>query len=289
MFTNYFALGNYYASYLKVLEDGFLQLGIIINYGSSVLMMMIFDFVFDLVVNLFFCFGLYLLSKKNGIDRPWLSFIPFARFYQMGRLVGKMRVFGKKVNNLGLIVAIAAAVNFVLQNVNDIIFNSGTVVEIIASGNFVVPKNTDSVVYDLMEILCDIVYVVYTIGFVFLVFPFFKYYERRHPILYTLVGVFFGITGIFVFVVRNHEKYDYISAERARYDAFYSNYGDRFGGGQNRYYDGYGGNFNGAQKDKNEKKDEEVFEEYASNDDKGANNVGGKNFDPFDDSGDDLF
>ena len=61
--------------------------------------------------------GLYTLSKKNGVDKAFLSFIPFVSYYQLGRLVGQMSVFKVKVKNLGIIVGALLFVTVVLSNI----------------------------------------------------------------------------------------------------------------------------------------------------------------------------
>ena len=99
--------------------------------------------------------------------------------------------------------------------------------------------------------------------FAFLVIGFFRYYEKRHPFLYTILGLLLGITSVFVFVVRNHDKYDYVSEMRRFYANNPYNRSGYYGGAPRN--DGYP--YEAEQRSKtNQNADKtDVFEEYSDN------------------------
>jgi uncharacterized membrane protein len=60
---------------------------------------------------------MYTIAKRQGMDSPWLAFIPFARTYLHGELGGSIMLKSKKIKNPGIWLLampfIAGAVNFV--------------------------------------------------------------------------------------------------------------------------------------------------------------------------------
>ncbi len=58
--------------------------------------------IFALVSYIFHSIGLYTIGKRMGREYPWLAFIPFARNYFQGELVGEIRLKNKKISNLGI-------------------------------------------------------------------------------------------------------------------------------------------------------------------------------------------
>jgi len=181
----------------------------------------------------------------------------------MGKLVGPARFFGVQVKNLGLVVLIAYAVSFLLTSVYDAVryanaffyvFTENSETALADYAQYINNATSTELllaIFSLVELLSFFVYA-------FMLITFFRYYEKRHPILYAVLSLIFGLSGIFVFVVRNHDKYDYIAEMRRFYERRMNEtrggtYGRSPDGNQNGYY-------GGAEKPN---ADIDVFEEYS--------------------------
>ena len=231
-----------------------------------------------IVLYVFMGIGVYRLSVNNGVSTPALAFVPFARYYQIGKLVGSVRLFGISIKNIGLIVTIAAAADFVCANLYDLLVYGRLFVDFVNEVPVTLPEST------FVTYLVDIVNVVYVVFFVFMTIALFRNYERRFFVLYSLLGLFFGITGIFVFVIRNHKKIDPAEEIRRFYQSRGMGENGRFGGpdmGGGAYSDRF--YYNDERKNTNnsshpaEKPQPDVFEEYSDK----SGKANGDNGDPF--------
>lgn len=288
-------LGGYFANiiqYLIDLENIKVSLGAYYDltgmtyiYNQQALWYFILSFAFFVVMYVFMGIGLYKLSKVNGVSNPILSFVPFARYFQMGKLVGEIRLFGKPTKNMGLIVMIVAIVEFVLKNVYDVVAYAEPFFEIIKTNTLPesIPENVYMMLLRVIGYAGDIAFFVL---FIFLVVALFRSYERKHPILYSVLGALFNLTGVFVFVIRNHKKFDYMEEMRRRYYGRY--YGDPSGGNGYNGYNGYNnnysdlnnnGNSNGSPSSRSSGSENgDVFEEYSDKDGQGNNGNSGDYF-----------
>ena len=74
-------------------------------------------FIFYIISYIFKGIGMYTIAKRQGMDSPWLAFIPFARTYLHGELGGNITLKSKTVKNPGIwflaLPFIAGAVNFI--------------------------------------------------------------------------------------------------------------------------------------------------------------------------------
>ena len=203
--------------------------------------------------------GIYVLSKNNSLDKAWFSFVPFLRYVQLGRLVGAMRVFGGVTKNLGVFVAVFAFVSFVAVEIYDVYAYYEPCRQMAIANKYFKPEVTISPATIVLSLTGSVTGVVSSILNIFLTFTFFRLYERKHPILYSIIGLLFNLSGIFIFVVRKNKKLDYSSV----YERF--NFRGGFGGDRgptvNRYGDYDSQPPRGGQGAVPPQKD--VFEEYS--------------------------
>ena len=54
--------------------------------------------------------GLYTMAKKREMQKAWLSFIPFANIWYLGKLAGECYSFGHKVKRVGIFALVAQVV-----------------------------------------------------------------------------------------------------------------------------------------------------------------------------------
>ena len=57
-------------------------------------------------------FGLYRMAKNRNIKRKWLSFVPFANVYMIGKVAGQCSFFGHKMKRAWLYVLIFQVFSF---------------------------------------------------------------------------------------------------------------------------------------------------------------------------------
>lgn len=59
-------------------------------------------FLFFVISYVFRGIGMYTIAKRQGMDYPWLAFIPFARTYLHGELGGPVKLKKKSIKNPGI-------------------------------------------------------------------------------------------------------------------------------------------------------------------------------------------
>lgn len=73
--------------------------------------------IFYIVGYIFKGIGMYQIAKRQGMDCPWLAFVPFARVYLQGELAGEVQIKTKSIRNPGIpllaIPFIGGAINFI--------------------------------------------------------------------------------------------------------------------------------------------------------------------------------
>lgn len=191
---------------------------VITFYAWQAITLLAISVAFWLTVYVLMGVGLFVMGKKRNFARPWLGFVPFVRYYFMGKLAGETRFFGKKVKNIGLFVAIVSAVTTILNllyNVKEFyplisVFLSGT--PIVFTANEAGQLITTSFNYEyapFITILADIAYYVNYFADILLIFlkimlyiELFKKYSPEHHFLFAILCIFLPIDGIMVFIMR---------------------------------------------------------------------------------------
>lgn len=78
---NYYNTYNYTTSAADSILAGILAIYFIV--------LLVF-FLFYIISYVFKGIGMYTIAKRQGMDYPWLAFIPFARTYLHGELAGRI-------------------------------------------------------------------------------------------------------------------------------------------------------------------------------------------------------
>ncbi len=250
--------------------------------------------------------ALFVMAKKAGISYAYVSWIPFAWIYILGKLSGDARFFGSKIKNFALFLTIAfcvaevtsilyyilcyyPVVGYYLQGgkvylVESVGAPSGlrayfasAEANIYVGNDFLMPYSNLGVVEVFANILYYVHYVFDIINIVFLITAYvgiFKKYFPNHYFAATVMSVI-GLFAPFIFAVRNNNPVDYNDYMRARYANYY---GNNFTGGQN-VNNPYGQNTqnNGYQKS--------PFEDFEEN--KNSSSSNNDPFEEFDDNKDD--
>lgn len=178
-------------------------------------------------------FGLYYIAKKEGISKPYFAFIPFVSYYLLGKIVGKVKVFGYHVKNLGLITMILMLVSSATSFLFDFLMYKDNIIALIETGHIgILPDNYGSVWVDVVLSMINAVSnILLIIAEVFLIMTFFMYYGKKNQLAFSLLSIFFEpLFGILVFVVRKEKRFDYSQYMKMRFDSYNAN---RSGGGFN--------------------------------------------------------
>lgn len=105
---NYYDTYNYTTSAADRILAGILAIYVIV--------LLVF-FLFYVISYVFKGIGMYTIAKRQGMDYPWLAFIPFARTYLHGELAGRISLKNKGIKNPGIWLLVMpfifGAVNFV--------------------------------------------------------------------------------------------------------------------------------------------------------------------------------
>lgn len=96
-----------------------------------------------LALYLLLSFGFYTMAKRRNIAKPYLAFVPFARWLIGGKIVKKAVLFGKVTEKIGLVVAITIGVT-VLFNILNTVLSYSVFFDGLLSGEVIVINAVES-------------------------------------------------------------------------------------------------------------------------------------------------
>lgn len=204
-------------------------------------------------------FGLSAMAKKEGKERTYLGFLPFANTYYAGEIAGESSFFGQKMKRAGLYAMLAEITCFVLDAfylVGDYVSIPYYEVSRITETGTYVEANVSQMPLSIRWLAEANVYfywLSWLFSFIELIFfcvlfmaLFRKYYARR-PVLMTVLCSLFPFRGFVLFSVRNNTPVDYNEYMRRKAEQFARNNPQNYGGYNGGYNGGgYNGNYNGG-------------------------------------------
>ncbi len=258
--------------------------------------------------------GLFMLAKRQNVQKAFLAWIPLVWFYVLCKLIGKARLFNMVYEKVAIWLCVVFAVSQLLTIVANFIvyfplfqyslIEGGTIYigsieqigeelllyssidelmgiyvakRILPFGLPVAKVNKILEVIDIFSAIFGLASVVITIS---AYFAFFRKYLPQHFMLASLLSIFITpALAIFIFACRNKDAIDYNEYIRSRYQGYQNPY-------QNPYNNPYNqGGYN--RPNQAPKQPESPFSEF---DQKGDANPGepfnefdnNKNTDPFD-------
>ncbi|MBR5438988.1 MAG: hypothetical protein IKV61_02105 [Clostridia bacterium] len=238
------------------------------DYTIAYLVGEIIGILFTIVCFVFKGLAIRYMAKQNGLKKLWLSFVPFANFYLLGKVLGKAIVWGKPIKNVGLWVAIISGVQFVLNtllslgNISYYLESFGYTVEY--TSKFVENwANGEGWLYTIVSFLSMGVDIVYIFFYVSLVFLTFRKYNPQRAFAYAIISIFLdNIFGILLFVSRKNKPFSYEDYLRAQQRSYY-------GGG---YYVYRPDNTQAPNSGEAPKQPEDPFPEFENKDDNNSDN-----------------
>ena len=243
--------------------------------------------------------GLYKLAKSQGVENAFLAWIPCLWMFIACKVIGKARIFGTAAERFAVWACVLFSVAIVLPFVynflrifpyiayylegGDITINAAEGLTIYAGPDFVNSFDT-KVINGIINVLGAFSYILRLVEIFITVSVYIALFRKFWPQHYILAAVlsFFGLFGVFAFVIRNNQPVDFNEYIRRRYyNAGFPPYGGYGQGGYNPYNNGgngYGAPSQGSSEDKEpfgefSDRPEEPFGEFSS----GDKNNNGKN------------
>lgn len=81
----------------------------------------VFIFIFAIIgitLYVLYSYSLYKMAIKQGIENPWLAFIPIAQNYTIGRLIKNLKVFDFEIPRIEVVLPAAALIVLIFNNVD---------------------------------------------------------------------------------------------------------------------------------------------------------------------------
>ena len=243
-------------------------------YAYSMFWGQIVSIVLSIVAFIFKAIAIYTMSKRAGLKKLYLAFIPFANWILVGKLIGKVILWGRPVKNMGVWLTIVSLLAFIVG----IFYNFDVYVSIFAivtqtlTGRAIESIVFNSAFFNQLYYNTGAIYsIIYVINAVLslakiflevnIIFSIFKKYRPDKAFFYGLISIFIEFMfGFLLFSVRNNKPmtYDEYLQQMARKRGFTGYYGEN---PYNR--GGYGGQTYSQPK----QKDENPFPEFDDNGD----------------------
>lgn len=81
----------------------------------------VFIFIFAIIgitLYVLYSYSLYKMAIKQGIENPWLAFIPIAQNYTIGRLIKNLKVFDFEIPRIEVVLPAVALIVLIFNNVD---------------------------------------------------------------------------------------------------------------------------------------------------------------------------
>lgn len=231
--------------------------------------------------------GIYTLAKRNGVEHPFMAWIPCVWIFTACKLIREQLFFGKRYEKFALAFAIIFSAAQVLSLVYYFLiyfplagyfFSGGTIYlgegitavnpkamefwtgELFVGADFVSPYGT--AVYKVANVisvigtissLFDLVVLVITIN---LYIALFRKFWPQHYILASVLS-FFGLFAPFIFAIRKKPAINYAEYMRSRNQYYYGNGYN----GQN-YQNNYNNTYNNGYAQQSSSSNEDPFSEF---------------------------
>lgn len=197
------------------------------------------------------------LAKNQGLDKLYLAWIPFFNYILLGEVIGVCFLFRKKVNNVGLLVAIATLVSFILRTFLNLGYYAYELGQLFSftieyDSAFVASWMAQTgVFYKTITVIYDIWAIIEIVVMASLIFFIFRKYVPERAFIYSIISIFFEFMfGPLLFVIRNKKSSNFDEFLRTSVKSGYNTY-------ENVY------------KEQNNKPENDPFPEFSN---KGGNN-----------------
>lgn len=85
----------------------------------AILGVLIFIFaIVGIVLYFIYAYSLYKMAVKQGLENPWIAFIPIAQNYILGKLIKDLKVFNFEIPRIEIVLPVASIVVLLLNQVD---------------------------------------------------------------------------------------------------------------------------------------------------------------------------
>ena len=171
-----------------------------------------------------------IMSKRRKVKNWWLGMIPYVNFYALGKLSGPVRIFKIDVKNIGLWVAISAA-----------LIDAITLFDVLGGTLLLSFIPILAIMLELIYGLCDLVFI---ISYFSLAYALFGKYAPAKRLLYSALCLIQPAFSILLIMVMKKKPYDsfndyYNEMMAKRYGQSYNPYAKPYSSAENPF-DEYG-------------------------------------------------
>lgn len=196
--------------------------------------------------------GIYKLAKSQGVEKAYFAWIPCLWMFTACKIIGKARFFSTTAEKVAVWACVLFSVAVIVPFIGNFLsyfpyvayyleggsltLNASEGLVIYAGSDFVNNFDTNAI-NTIIKILSAFGYILRLVEIFITVSVYIALFKKFWPQHYILAAVlsFFGLFGIFAFVIRNNKAVDFNEYIRSRYyNAGFTPYG-------NRYYNQGGG------------------------------------------------
>ena len=265
------------------------------------LLILVLIFAVYLAIYLLRSIGLYVLAKRQGVNKAYLAWIPGVWLFVVCKLLGNARIFNQPVQSLAVLMCVVFSISEFLTFVYGFLLYFPLVEYAVFGGqnlyigtysqfgnsliSYISLDNTTAIFVEkqiypfglnistldkildgvsTVSLLFDLASIFITVS---LYFALFRKYWPQHYMLVSLLSIFLGLFPIFAFVIRKKNPVDFNEYMRSRYGAYqnpYRNpYGNPYGNNYgNNYGNGYGSSYGAPSRPSIPQEPDSPFEEF---------------------------
>ncbi|MBK1812327.1 hypothetical protein JHL18_17015 [Clostridium sp. YIM B02505] len=77
-----------------------------------------FFFIISIILYVFMAYALYTMAVRQGLENPWVAWIPIAQLYTLGKLIKGLEIFNYEVPNIEIVLPVASIIFVVFRHVH---------------------------------------------------------------------------------------------------------------------------------------------------------------------------
>lgn len=232
--------------------------------SSTALSIAISAIVIFIVFYVLLSFALSKMAKNRGYKHSWYAYLPFYRWYVLGKLAGKIRLMGRVYNDMALVFMLLVGITSFVNVLSTVFVFADPFFSLLKGVNpsFSLSDNGLSVEYSsnaalkLAYVGQIISYIASAFSILVILFKIFVYsalFKQYSPRRYLLGTIFscLGFESIAVLCVCNRTPVDYNAYMKQRYDRYVSrnpfmnqNMNNNGYNGFNNYNNDFNNNYN---------------------------------------------
>lgn len=74
--------------------------------------------IISVVLYIFMAYALYKMAVRQGLENPWVAWIPIAQLYILGKLIKGLKIFDYEVPNIEIVLPVASIIFVAFRHVH---------------------------------------------------------------------------------------------------------------------------------------------------------------------------